>query len=140
MADKFWCFTILIVVTLLVGCSTPAMLVSTGTLVGLEASPADPQTQTPHVTLAYKRSELAIVPLCLKEKANDQQCQPDKEGPSAAAAFMMHHSWFSATRIEQYIATGSAAKALTDAKGQVAGQKINKAKPANPAAPSGPTH
>ncbi len=49
---------------LMTGCSTPnrCVYVGSGTILGFDVS-ASPATQTPQATLAYKRVEIAIVPV-----------------------------------------------------------------------------
>jgi hypothetical protein len=51
-------------VALLTGCRTPmnCVVIGSGTTVGFDVSEA-PATQTPQATLAYKRVELAVVPV-----------------------------------------------------------------------------
>jgi len=91
------------------------VFVSTGTLVGLEATPGDGNTQSPQVSFGYKRSEVALVPVKESEGPGyDRESRaPVKKGTDAysvLATFNMAHNWFNATRIEQFIATGHAAR------------------------------
>lgn len=115
---------------------------STGTTVGLEATPPSNETP-PHVTFGYKRAELALIPVTKLDK----QSEPPKpsvkieqssarsergctEAPSSTqaqdtsisnktkdafsvlAAFHLAVNWFGPAKIEQYFATGCAATHL----------------------------
>lgn len=70
-------FRWLIVSVLLIitgGCNNPKVYFSTGTTVGLEATP--PTTETPpHITFGYKRAEIALVPV---QKLEEPQGKPSK--------------------------------------------------------------
>lgn len=48
----------------LFGCNEPKVFVSTGTLVGLEATPGSTTTpQAPSISFGYKRAEVALIPI-----------------------------------------------------------------------------
>ena len=56
--------TAILAIGLLCGCKTPSnyIIMASGTTLGFDISES-PATQTPQVTLAYKRVELALVPV-----------------------------------------------------------------------------
>lgn len=103
----------------------PRLLVVTGTLVGLEATPGNPNDgQTPAVTFGYRRAEAALVPV--EKKDNDKEKAdnnivaqqdtntPSKDAASILATFNLAHNWFGPAKIEQYIATGLAAQSIAN--------------------------
>lgn len=69
------------------GClKNPKIYFSTGTTVGLEATP--PTTETPpHITFGYKRAELALLPVPKLNKQNTESAKttPDSSPPHAPA-------------------------------------------------------
>lgn len=93
------------------GCAQ-RMTVSTGTIIGLNATPGDGQTQAPQVTLAYKRSELAFVPT--GERLAKKGPPIDTDAYSALAIIDFKTRWFRGTQIDQFIATGHAARDIQD--------------------------
>lgn len=99
-------------------CGGPRVLVVTGTLVGIEATPGIPEEgQSPAVTFGYRRAEAALVPLEKPASDNSNVVQqgtknPPKDAASVLATFNLAHNWFGPAKIEQYIATGHAAKDL----------------------------
>lgn len=122
----------------------PKVYFSTGTTVGLEATP--PTTETPpHVTFGYKRAELALIPVTkldtqpkpkepdgkneqpspLSERGctntpvsmqdkNDGNLNPTKDAFSVLASFHLAVNWFGPAKIEQHFATGCAAAKIID--------------------------
>lgn len=107
----------LILSLLTTACIGPRLLVATGTLVGLEAAPGNPDDgQTPAVTFGYRRAEVALVPV---EKQDNNKVVPQdtsveqkqkKDAASILATFNLAHNWFGPAKIEQYIATGLASR------------------------------
>lgn len=105
-------------------CVHSRLVVVTGTLVGLEATPGNPQDgQSPAVTFGYRRAEAALIPVEKedgnKEKPDNQSNvgqhgtkNPDKDAASILATFNLAHNWFGPAKIEQYIATGLAAQSM----------------------------
>ncbi len=97
-------------------CDHPRVFVATGTIVGLEATPGDPnEGQTPAVTFGYRRAEVALVPISkdsdkVGQQNTDANPRSTKDAVSALATFNLAHNWFGPARIEQYIATGFAAR------------------------------
>lgn len=89
------------------GCG-PRVLVVTGTTIGLKATPGDAQTRPPQVTLAYKRAETALVPTA-GSKATGKT-----DAYSTLASFFFETEWFGATELRSFIATGNAARPLTE--------------------------
>lgn len=87
------------------GCAR-RMTLSTGTVIGLTATPGDGQSQLPQVTFAYKRAEMALVPTGGKAASN----KPPTDAYSALAVIDFHTRWFHETSIDQFIATGHAAR------------------------------
>jgi hypothetical protein len=103
----------------LVGCA-PRMTVATGTTIGLNATPGDGQAQSPQVTFAYKRSEIAKVPTgqqpARKPPARAQNDSSDQntDAYSAIAIVDFQTKWFGKTSIDQFIATGHAARDIQE--------------------------
>ena len=97
-------------ISLVSGCSHPRVFVATGTLVGIEATPGDPQEgQVPGVTFGYRRGEVAIVPV---EKDKDKVGKTTADAASTLTTFNLAYNWFGPGRIEQYLATGHASRTL----------------------------
>lgn len=100
-------------------CGHPRVFVGTGTLVGLEATPGNPdEGQTPAVTFGYRRAEIALVPI---EKDDNEKVgvqgtgnepKVKKDAASTLATFNLAHNWFGPARIEQYVATGFSARTI----------------------------
>ena len=64
MNAKFNIYCSLATLLLMAGCGgQDRVIVTTGTQVGLEATPGDATTQAPSVSFGYKRVELALVPV-----------------------------------------------------------------------------
>jgi hypothetical protein len=94
------------------------MVVSTGTTIGLKATPGDGNTQAPQVTFAYKRAELAYVPTDSKraKKSKDEK-DTDSDAFSALAAVDVKSKWFfGSTTINQFISSGFAAQEISSNK------------------------
>lgn len=102
------------------------VLVVTATKIGFHATPGDAQAQPPQVTLAYKRSETAVLPT-ESGTANDQ-----KDAFSVLATFDFMTNWFSNTELTSTIATGLAAQNVAAGVAPSAPSA-----PAAPAAPAG---
>ena len=124
----------LVALVVLQGCTEPRVLLLTGTTVGLDASPGDGQTRPPSIVFGYKRSEVAFVPtdgqLSKKGGQEKQGASPNPAGAgnqatapdgktvpegstdaySTLAILNLVLNWFSSARIEQFIATGHAAR------------------------------
>lgn len=94
------------------GCAR-RMTVATATTIGLHATPGDGQSQTPQVTLAYKRAELAMVPTGAQAAKKDAS-NGDTDAFSALAIIDFRTKWFGETSIDQFIATGHAARDIQD--------------------------
>lgn len=110
---------LLLVMLTLMGCSESRVLVVTGTVVGLEASPGDGSTQPPSVTFGYKRAEVAFVPTATEPADKVAKHYPpgqgtDSDAYSTLAAFKLAANWFGPTKIEQVIATGHAARIIQE--------------------------
>lgn len=94
------------------GCAR-RMTVTTGTTIGLSATPGDGRSQSPQVTLAYKRAEMAIVPTGGRAASKT----PDVDCYSALAIVDFRTKWFSGTALDQFIATGHAARDIQMQRG-----------------------
>jgi hypothetical protein len=93
---------------LLAGCSNvPRMTVAEFTVIGLHATPGDGSSKPPQVTFAYKRSELALVPT--NEKPAQQT---NSDCYSSLTALYYKGQFFGPTIIDDFIATGFAARTL----------------------------
>ncbi len=82
------------------------MTVATGTTIGLHATPGDGQNQSPQITLAYKRAEIALVPTAGQAATKT----PASDAFSALAVIDFQTRWFRDTKIDQFIATGFASR------------------------------
>jgi len=105
----------------------PSVYFSTGTTVGLEATPPANETP-PSITFGYKRAEIAMVPVTkLDEKPagppSDRGCSESppsaysgssiaRDAYSVLAVFHLAVNWFGPAKIEQHFATGCAATHL----------------------------
>ena len=100
------------VTLLLAGCSAgPRMTVVTGTVIGLHASPGDGSTKPPAVTFAYKRSEVALIPTAAKPAVSGDTTSTNRTDTySAFSVFDADIHWFGGSLIQQFIATGHAAR------------------------------
>jgi hypothetical protein len=104
----------LVGVLLVVGGCGPRVFVTTGTLIGLEASPGDGNTQPPSVTFGYKRAELALVPTAGGPATKSQVGGGSEDAYSTLAVFDLASGWFKKTKIEQFIAAGHAARTVQE--------------------------
>ena len=100
-------------------CGHPRVFVGTGTLVGLEATPGNPdEGQTPAVTFGYRRAEIALVPIekddnkKVGQQGTGSEPKIKKDAASTLATFNLAHNWFGPARIEQYVATGFSARTI----------------------------
>jgi len=83
--------------------------VATGTTIGLVANSGDGSSRPPHVTLAYKRAEMAFVPTGQKAATKGAK-GGNTDAYSALAVFDFQTKWFGKTTIQQFIGTGHAAR------------------------------
>jgi hypothetical protein len=123
------------------GCG-PRMTVVTSTSLGLHATPGDGNTQPPQVSLAYKRSEVAVIPTGAggghraPEPKSGEEGEEAKNKPvdsdlfSALTAFGFQTTWFGKTALNSVIATGHAARDIASG-GQASGTQAEA--PAQPA-------
>ena len=158
---KFNIFCSLATLLLMAGCGgQDRVIVTTGTQVGLEATPGDATTQAPSVSFGYKRVELALVPVHPQSKeknssdssakaggegGGNESSEVDKAGGegggndssevgkaggepgdadsnkladanndaySVLTTFNLALNWFGPAKIEQFIATGHAARKI----------------------------
>lgn len=125
--DRFIGAIAAIVLVLWGGCAKPKIFISTGTIVGLEASPGSISTtpQAPSLTFGYKRAELALIPIDAERQGSlspvTSPSTTDSESTfsdgredaySVLAVFKMAVNWFGPAKIEQFVATGMAAQQL----------------------------
>lgn len=92
------------------GCMGPRVLVVTATSIGLHATPGDGEAQPPQVSLAYKRSETALIP------TEADRATHDKDAFSALATLDFMTTWFGSTELTSTIATGLAAQNLAKSR------------------------
>lgn len=117
-ANRFLTLMAITITTLATAaCGHPRVFVGTGTLVGLEATPGNPdEGQTPAVTFGYRRAEIALVPVEKDDQNKVGQqgadSKPTKDAASTLATFNLAHNWFGPARIEQYVATGFSARTI----------------------------
>jgi len=83
----------------------PRVIMSTGTTIGLKATPGDGNTRPPQVTFAYKRAELSLVPTSNAKKATTHS-----DAFSTLAAIHFRTQWFGSTEIRSFLGTGLAAR------------------------------
>jgi hypothetical protein len=88
---------------LLAGCSTSRVIISTGTTIGLKATPGDGNTRPPQITFGYKRAEASIVP------TKGVAVGPAEDAFSTLAAFHFQTRFFGRTELDSFISTGDAA-------------------------------
>lgn len=100
----------------LAGCG-PRMNIVTSTNLGLHATPGDGSTQPPQVSIAYKRSEVAVIPAGGGGgiDAPDGDAQGDRDLFSAITAYGFQTQWFGKTALDSVIATGHAARTIASA-------------------------
>lgn len=120
LAIPFCLLSLLCVGTLLSSACGPRVLIVTGTTIGLKATPGDGQMRPPQVTLAYKRAETALVPTkgakATKGPPKGSKQPQDTDAYSALASFYFETKWFDSTELRSFIATGHAARPLTNEK------------------------
>jgi hypothetical protein len=97
--------TLLLVFVSVAGCA-PRVNLSTGTTIGLKATPGDGNTRPPQVTLGYKRAELSFVPV------EGKGATSDTDAASTLASFHFRTEWFGHTELDSFIAAGMAARTL----------------------------
>jgi len=99
----------------LVGCG-PRMNIVTSTNLGLHATPGDGSTQPPQVSIAYKRSEVAVIPAGggggIDASKSDDPGAVDRDLFSAITAYGFQTQWFGKTALDSVIATGHAARTI----------------------------
>jgi len=84
----------------------PRVVISTGTTIGLKATPGDGYTRPPQVTLGYKRAELALVP------TKGVKATAANDAYSTLAAIHFDTQWFGKTELESFLVTGIAAREI----------------------------
>jgi len=82
----------------------PRVVISTGTTIGLKATPGDGNTRPPQVTLGYKRAETALVPTA------GGKATADADAFSTLAAIYFSTKWFGRTEIHSFVGSGVAAR------------------------------
>ena len=82
----------------------PRVVISTGTTIGLKATPGDGNTRPPQVTFGYKRAETALVPTA------GRTATAKADAFSTLAAIYFSTRWFGKTEIRSFIGTGFAAR------------------------------
>lgn len=87
----------------LTGCGTGRVIISTGTTIGLKATPGD-GTRPPQVTFGYKRAEASIVP------TRGEAVSGDTDAFSTLVAFHFQTQFFGKTELDSFISTGGAAR------------------------------
>ncbi len=108
-----WSLMLFLSTAVAFGCGTPRLLVATGTTIGLKATPGDGQASPPQVTLAYKRSEVAVVPTPENPEervATRRNDTSSDEAFSILSVFGLRTIWFGKTSVRSFIATGHAAR------------------------------
>lgn len=104
---------VLFLLFLLIGCG-PRFSVITGTNIGLNANSGDGNSRPPQVSLAYKRSEIALIPTGSSTASNATDKKSDAF--SSLAGFEFDTKWWGTTTVNQAIATGHAARILCGEK------------------------
>ncbi len=92
----------------------PRVIITTGTTIGLKATPGDGATRPPQVTLAYKRTEFALVP------TGNQKATPSTDAFSTLAAINFFSEWFGQTQIRSLLGTGIAARDIQEHPAEMA--------------------
>ena len=104
---------LLLIFGALLGCGRSKVFIGTGTLIGIEGSPGDPNVgQTPSVTFGYRRAETAFVPVKPENENNSgfSGGTQDSDAYSTLTYFELNHEILGTTTIGQSIATGHAAR------------------------------
>lgn len=89
----------------------PRVVISTGTTIGLKATPGDGNTRPPQVTLGYKRAETALVPTA------GGKATADADAFSTLAAIYFSTKWFGRTEIHSFVGSGVAAREIQGVRG-----------------------
>lgn len=82
----------------------PRVIISTGTTLGLKATPGDGYTRPPQVTFGYKRAESALL------STAGLNATDTSDAFSTLAAFHFKTFWFGDTELHSFIGTGIAAR------------------------------
>lgn len=101
------CGLVAVTLLLIAGCA-PRVNLTTGTTIGLKATPGDGSARPPQVTLGYKRAELAFVP------TEGKGATAAADAASTLASIHFSTRWFGHTELDSFIATGVAAQKLTE--------------------------
>lgn len=91
-------------IVLTVSACGPRVIISTGTTIGLKATPGDGNTRPPQVTFGYKRAETALVP------TKGGKATSSADAFSTLAAIHFSTEWFGATELQSFVGTGIAAR------------------------------
>lgn len=92
-----------VLVLLSSGCGT-RVIITTGTTIGLKATPGDGSSRPPQVTFGYKRAEASIVP------TRGSVVPADEDAFSTLAAFHFQTRFFGKTELDSFIGTGRASR------------------------------
>jgi hypothetical protein len=103
---------VLVAALALAACGTPRVHVTTGTTIGLKATPGDGQTRPPSVVIGYKRAEVALVP------TTGEGASVETDAASTLASLHFSTRWFGHTELDSFIATGRAATPLVKSESQ----------------------
>jgi hypothetical protein len=116
-------FLLLTATALLAACSSPRMTIITGTSVGLHLTPGNGQETPPQVSLAYKRTELALIPVSRAGAHKTGTSVTNAvDAYSSLAGFDFRSSFFGGTiQLQQFISTGFASRELLDNSAFTAG-------------------
>lgn len=87
----------------LMGCG-PRVTITTGTTIGLKATPGDGATRPPQVTFGYKRAETSLVPTAGRKATSNT------DAFSTLASIYFRTTWFGKTELRSFISTGNAAR------------------------------
>ena len=103
------------------GCG-PRMNIVTSTNVGLHATPGDGSSEPPQVSIAYKRSEVAVIPagngggVDVPDETSGSTTTDDRRQDrdlfSVITAYGFQTQWFGKTALDSVIATGHAARMI----------------------------
>jgi hypothetical protein len=107
------------------GCGGSRVITTTGTTLGLKATPGDGQMQPPQITFGYKRAEASLVPTRARGATREGAVLKD-DAYSTLSSFYFSTEWFGATHIASFIGTGFAARDIMGAD-TVFGEAFEKA-------------
>ncbi len=112
MVTKFVCsFMFILSLSLfLLGCGGPRFSIITATNMGLNINSGDGNTRPPQVAVAYKRTELALVPTGRNHAIKDPDIKKNKDAYSSLAGYHFYTEWFGPTTLSQFISTGHASR------------------------------